>query len=214
MTFTILVAFWLARVWLGLFQIFTRLKRYSFNHHPKKWCCKSRTGLGFQNWRLTVVHWASNKRDAATDSNDWYLKFWLSMDPFPIWREFLIGGWALPSLRKIWVRQLGWLDIPNIWENRKWQPNHQPDEFWREFFCFRPNKVLLQGARTACKIAGVGIRENSHRMGHCSNVGSPKKHVKCQTTQKKREAFYSCCEIPFWLGSQHHLHSRAGEPQR
>ena len=27
---------------------------------------------------------------------------------------------------KIWVRQLGWLEIPNICKNKEWQPNHQP----------------------------------------------------------------------------------------
>ena len=31
-----------------------------------------------------------------------------------------------PPLWKIWVRQLGWWDSQVIWENKKWQPNHQP----------------------------------------------------------------------------------------
>ena len=33
-----------------------------------------------------------------------------------------------PPLWKIWVRQLGWFEIPNIsGKCQKWQPNHQPD---------------------------------------------------------------------------------------
>ena len=31
-----------------------------------------------------------------------------------------------PPLWKIWVRQLGWWDSQYFWENKKWQPNHQP----------------------------------------------------------------------------------------
>ena len=31
-----------------------------------------------------------------------------------------------PPLWKIWVRQLGWLATQYEWENKKWQPNHQP----------------------------------------------------------------------------------------
>ena len=38
------------------------------------------------------------------------------------WSSGLVVGW--PPLWKIWVN---WdEDIPNIWENKKWQPNHQP----------------------------------------------------------------------------------------
>ena len=32
-----------------------------------------------------------------------------------------------PPLWKIWVRQLGWWHSQVIWEHKKWQPNHQPD---------------------------------------------------------------------------------------
>ena len=39
----------------------------------------------------------------------------------------MVGGFS-PPLWKIWVRQLGWLDIPNIsGKIKKWQPNHQPE---------------------------------------------------------------------------------------
>ena len=35
----------------------------------------------------------------------------------------LVGGWATP-LKNM---NVNWDDeIPNIWENKKWQPNHQP----------------------------------------------------------------------------------------
>ena len=37
----------------------------------------------------------------------------------------LITGWWFEPLWKTWVN---WDDeIPNLWENKKWQPNHQPD---------------------------------------------------------------------------------------
>ena len=36
---------------------------------------------------------------------------------------YLVGGWATP-LKNM---KVNWDDeIPNIWENKKWQPNHQP----------------------------------------------------------------------------------------
>ena len=36
----------------------------------------------------------------------------------------LVGGWATP-LKNM---KVNWDDeIPNIWENNKWQPNHQPE---------------------------------------------------------------------------------------
>ena len=40
-----------------------------------------------------------------------------------------IGIWLVvgPPLWKIWVRQLGWWHSQYFWENKKWQPNHQPE---------------------------------------------------------------------------------------
>ena len=51
---------------------------------------------------------------------DWCLAnhIWLPED------NWLVVG---PPLWKIGVRQLGWLETQLIWENKKWQPNHQPD---------------------------------------------------------------------------------------
>ena len=38
-------------------------------------------------------------------------------------KYYLVGGWATP-LKK--YESIGMI-IPNIWENKTWQPNHQPD---------------------------------------------------------------------------------------
>ena len=37
----------------------------------------------------------------------------------------LVGGWFLP-LWNIWLRQLGWLYIPNIWKNKIHVPILKP----------------------------------------------------------------------------------------
>ena len=40
-----------------------------------------------------------------------------------IYVYILVGGWATP-LKNM---KVNWGDeIPNVWENKKWQPNHQP----------------------------------------------------------------------------------------
>ena len=48
--------------------------------------------------------------------------------PFPNEKKntHLVGGWATPlkNMKVNWDD-----DIPNIWENKKWQPNHQPDNY-------------------------------------------------------------------------------------
>ena len=41
--------------------------------------------------------------------------------------RLLVRGCIPTPLKKIRVRQLGWAEIPNIWEHvQKWQANHQP----------------------------------------------------------------------------------------
>ena len=40
-------------------------------------------------------------------------------------------GWWFQPLWKIW-KSVGMI-IPNIWENKKWQPNHQPNTKWWKF---------------------------------------------------------------------------------
>ena len=46
---------------------------------------------------------------------------------------FLVGGWATP-LKNM---KVNWDDeIPNIWENKKWQPNHQPVFTFFAVICF------------------------------------------------------------------------------
>ena len=51
----------------------------------------------------------------------------------PLDTQYATQNWLVvgPPLWKIWVRQLGWLDIPNINGKIKnwWQPNHQPDSY-------------------------------------------------------------------------------------
>ena len=52
----------------------------------------------------------------------------------PIQEEqgFLVGGWATP-LKNM---KVNWDDeIPNIWENKQWQPNHQPVLLCEFLFC-------------------------------------------------------------------------------
>ena len=46
----------------------------------------------------------------------------------------LVGGWATP-LKNM---KVNWDDEnPNIWENKKWQPNHQPVHVWLAMmYCF------------------------------------------------------------------------------
>ena len=41
---------------------------------------------------------------------------------------YLVGGPVYPPLWKIWLRPLGWLEVPNISGKMPnwWQPNHQP----------------------------------------------------------------------------------------
>ena len=49
-----------------------------------------------------------------------------------------ISGWWLghPSEKILkYESQLGWLDSQLIWENKKWQPNHQPDMFCQSNMC-------------------------------------------------------------------------------
>ena len=41
------------------------------------------------------------------------------------WNGWIVGsGWWFEPLWKIW--KSNGMIIPNIWENKKWQPNHQP----------------------------------------------------------------------------------------
>ena len=52
--------------------------------------------------------------DAA---EEWWVLAW------PEQTQVLVGGWATPL--KNMSSSIGMI-IPNIWENKKWQPNHQP----------------------------------------------------------------------------------------
>ena len=46
----------------------------------------------------------------------------------------LVGGWATPL--KNMISSIGMI-IPNIWETKKWQPNHQPACFRQFNLTFR-----------------------------------------------------------------------------
>ena len=92
--------------------------------------------------------------------------------PFQKWSFFhrwLVVG---PPLWKIWVRQLGWLlmIIPNIWENTKWQPNHQPDReddvspifvcfFWSQIFGQDPPIVSATFQQSCSSILGCDLEQ-------------------------------------------------------
>ena len=61
----------------------------------------------------------------GTPSERWMVYKWMMVPMVPPFQAFqdtsiyiiyLVGGPG-PPLWKIWVRQLGWLEIPNIWEN-------------------------------------------------------------------------------------------------
>ena len=51
----------------------------------------------------------------------------------------LKSGWWFEHLWKIW-KSIGMI-IPNIWENKKWQPNHQP-EMDDDLGVTCPNEIL------------------------------------------------------------------------
>ena len=61
----------------------------------------------------------------------------------------LVGGWATP-LKNMKVN--GDDEIPNIWENKKWQPNHQPENMvLQQWFLgvpstFKPCTVCQSGS--------------------------------------------------------------------
>ena len=72
---------------------------------------------------MVIFHgklWTVNKRVSEAKSSEHHPIIDINSSRHIIW---LVGG---PPLWKIWVRQLGWLDTQYFWENKKWQPNHQP----------------------------------------------------------------------------------------
>ena len=71
---------------------------------------------------------------------------WAGDGPKSIWAfrwipgidsQHLVAGWATP-LKNDGVRQLRDDEIPNIWENKKWKPNHQPADSWHFEACWLP----------------------------------------------------------------------------
>ena len=63
------------------------------------------------------------RRGAATGLEGLGVEQWDLMSDGNGYATDLVGGWATPlkNMKVNWDD-----DIPNIWENKKWQPNHQP----------------------------------------------------------------------------------------
>ena len=73
-----------------------------------------------------------------------------------IWQTYLVGG-LNPSEK--YESQLGWWHPQYFWENKKWQPNHQPDTDPNEIFPShhphpphprRQSRVCASGPQTWC----------------------------------------------------------------
>ena len=85
------------------------------------------------------THLWSNALRCLDTSNEFKWYVWSNM--------YLVGG--LNPSEKIW-KSIGMI-IPNIWENNKWQPNHQPEntregnETWR----FRQSSRKTYGRSTS-----------------------------------------------------------------
>ena len=70
--------------------------------------------------RFSLDCWKKTSQLVFTVHHFWTVqKLWENPDEL----NWLVVG---PPLWKIWVRQLGWWQQPNICKNKKWQPNHQP----------------------------------------------------------------------------------------
>ena len=52
----------------------------------------------------------------------------------------LSPGWWFEPLWKIWM-SIGMI-IPNIWENKQWQPNHQPMDGWSTSYSLQASSTI------------------------------------------------------------------------
>ena len=56
--------------------------------------------------------------------------YWLVVGP-PLWKIWVSQlGWLATQYMEIW-KSIGMMRFPTEWENKKWQPNHQPDYKWK-----------------------------------------------------------------------------------
>ena len=117
-------------------------------------------------------------------------KPWLSAGSIhfgPIWR--LVGG-LNPSEKSIGMI------IPNIWENKKWQPNHQPVEvfgIWRKGFM--SPRSDSPPVRKPCSCLGFGRNPGGGTSFSHVFVGDPK--VRIPGRHAKRFSDKSCCSTSY-----------------
>ena len=118
------------------------------------------------------------------------------------------SGWWFQPLWKILVNWDDWQ--PNIWENKKWQPNHQPEIYgsWTSIICFRIFLLATNwwlGAipdRNSHKLSGniipFPICQNSEKLGpnRSTNPNKPRWYPQ----QQKRERVVATSEhpVPRW----------------
>ena len=93
------------------------------------WRDHSLTWHKVRNWIFSPIHSPSCQWGWTTQTNR-LQKGWFDTLTSLIW---LVVG---PPLWKIWT-SIGMI-VPNIWENKKWQPNHQPviirhPKLWQTF---------------------------------------------------------------------------------
>ena len=91
----------------------------------------------FLGWfPLLPIELLKSKKDFKTAMQCWWIRRFIEKKNAPagvsIAPEGRKGGmiflvWLVvgPPLWKIW-KSIGMMIVPNIWENKKWQPNHQP----------------------------------------------------------------------------------------
>ena len=85
--------------------------------------------------------------------------------------------WCFEPLWKIWT-SIGMI-IPNIWENKKWQPNHQPVYHGQKknsnhIFILNPHFVCLFDGFSRCANAPISLVTTQHvvpKIHRCHNEG-------------------------------------------
>ena len=84
----------------------------------------------------------------------------------------LVGGWATPlkNMKVNWDD-----DIPNLWENKKWQPNHQPASELIVSIVFSDKPKSQVSSKSCPKAWGDLPRKRSTRVESCGgsrNMGA------------------------------------------
>ena len=84
---------------------------------------------GFAGTWADRVPWPSKHLDS------WFVTPRLTAHVWNVLSWLVVG----PPLWKTW-KSIGMMIIPNIWENKTWQPNHQPDLVVNNATCFKVNQ--------------------------------------------------------------------------